>query len=338
MDVSNTPLGRLTPEKAGYALLVELSLLRKDKTVFGKFVYDRLTNLRVGDTGYSLNLHECVLDFIELCQNFETTEFAVPTFGSLYRTRDGAFDPNYDLFHHEIPMLVDGANFVQLLKAFITLLQAMHKRFFMTVDPTSTDTSRAVYFIKDGDVKHERRTAAFCDFLHMFQRVYTCFCMISPSKKEVRDIYNEAGSVAKAHSEEMYREKVALQKGKQVKAEHYKKKQQQQKKKQAASTSTAGTATALRTVDSGASCLSTHSVWGRKQTVLPCTELKAEDVVVEATLPEAAAAADSGSESVESAEAAAADSGSESSEEGFTLVQKKQQPKPNPKARFYKRR
>ncbi len=319
MDVSNTPLGRLTPEKAGYALLVELSILQKDETLFGKFVYGRLTNLRVGDSGYLLNLHECVLEFVELCQNFETMEFAVPTVGSLYRTRDGAFDPNYDLFHHEIPMLVDGANFVQLLKAFITLLQAMHKRFFMTVDPTCTDTSRAVYFVKDGDVKHERRTAAFCDFLHRFQRVYTCFCMISPNKKEVRDIYNEAGAVAKAHSEEMRQKKSVLQKGKQAKAEYYKKKQQQQKKQ----------AAALQPVDSGASCLSTHSVWGRKQTVLPCTELQAEDVVVEATLPaavaEPAAAADS--ESSES---------SESSEEGFTLVQKKQQPKPKP--RYYKRK
>jgi hypothetical protein len=208
-DITNTPLGKLTPEKAAIALLVELNLLAEDTTVFGQTVYSRLTNLRVGPSGYPLNLHTCILDFFEVCCRYETTEFAVPTFGSLYRTRNGKFDPNYDLFFDEIEKIVDEANFMQLLKAFITLLQAMYRRFFMTDDPACQDMARAVYFVKEGDVKHERRSETFYDFLAEFRRTYIPFCMISPDKREIRAIYSEAGAASKAFFEELKKKRVA---------------------------------------------------------------------------------------------------------------------------------
>lgn len=323
-DVSNTALGRLTPEKAGYALLVELNLLRKDDSVFGRFVYERLTNLRVGDTDYVLNLHDCVLEFVELCKNFETAEFAIPTFGSLYRTRDGAFDPNYDLFHHEVVLLVDGANFAQLLKAFITLLQAMHKRFYMTADPTCTDMSRAVYFVKDGDVKHERRTAMFCDFLARFQRVYTRFCMISPSKQEVRAIYGEASAAVKAHCEAMRQKKLKLSQTKKGKVKYY---TQRQEQKAQALQRPVSQVTATAAADGA--CLPRGAVWGGQRTV-PLPALEEAEVAAEPTVATASEPANAASES-------------ESSDgEGFTLVQRrpanpKPKPKPNPK-RFQKKR
>jgi hypothetical protein len=322
-DITNTPLGKLTPEKAAIALLVELNLLAEDDSVFGKTVYARLTNLRVGSSGYLLDLHAAVFDFVEVCSNYETTEFAVPTFGSLYRTRDGGFDPNYDLFHHEVEMIVDEANFMQLLKAFITLLQAMHRRFFMTNDPSCTDMSRAVYFVKEGDVKHERRSQTFYAFLSAFQQTYAPFCMISPDKSEIRAIYSEAGAASKAFFEELKKKRIAKgAKGSKVANASGYKKRQQQKQQQSQKPQQPKSISA----EFAAVKLPANSSWAgqRKipaEPVMAAAAAESEEEPEMAVMPAAAAAA-------------AAAEASETDDDGegeFTVVAKKEKPNPQQK-------
>jgi hypothetical protein len=202
LDVSSKTLPKLTPYTTVLALLVELQILEQSDKDFDKIVYTGLTRVPINGGQTVLNLHELVEDLYDLFQANKDNEFASATFDSLYRTWvKGQFDPNYNLTTTEGTLQVDAANFTQLFKVLIFLSGEMYKRFFMDYDPQITDTSNAFYTVFTDATKKKRTSMAFYQFLNDFRPLYTQFCMISPNKAEIRQIYKDAGEQSKALSE-----------------------------------------------------------------------------------------------------------------------------------------
>ncbi len=205
-------MSKLTPRQAAVAIGVELALLSSGQSVFEKRVYALLSDLPVDDGKYTLDLINVLYEFLSVCEQFEDTEFAEASFGSLYKTwTDKAnFDRNYNLTGIEANLEVDGANLSQLLKVWIFLMSEMFHRFFCTYDPRERDTSKAYYTIMKDTTKRKRTCADFLYFLGCISPIYAQLCMISASKSEIHAVFATAAADAKAEGDRLRQKREAM--------------------------------------------------------------------------------------------------------------------------------
>jgi hypothetical protein len=211
-NISGKKLSKLTPRQVAVAIGVELALLSSGQSVFEESVYTLLSNLPVDDGKYTLDLINVLYQFLSVCEQFEDTDFAEASFGSLYKTwTDKAnFDRNYNLNAFEANLEVDGANLSQLLKVWIFLMSEMFHRFFCTYDPRETDNSKAYYTIMQDTTKRKRTSADFLYFLSCINPIYAQLCMISADKSEIHKVFAQAAADAKAEGERMRQKREAM--------------------------------------------------------------------------------------------------------------------------------
>jgi len=203
-NVGGKQVKNLTPQDVIAALLVEYEIMRSDGSPFCQRVSSALRDIPISKpdgTSITMDLVQLWCELFSLFMAYESYEFAIATFGSMYSTRvdrdTTTFDPNFHISGKEAFSVSDDTAFTKLVKMWNFLMSEMFYRFFYTYDFRTVDTERAYYTVLGDATKKKRATSKFCEFLLAYRPLYAQVCMLSPEKKEIYSIFTDAAAYAK---------------------------------------------------------------------------------------------------------------------------------------------
>jgi len=203
-NVGSKQVKNLTPRDVVAALLVESEIMRSDGSPFCQRVSAALREIPISKpdgTTITMDLVQLWCELFSLFMAYESHEFAIATFGSMYSTRvdrdTTTFDPNFHISGKEAFSVSDDTAFTKLVKMWNFLMSEMFYRFFYTYDFRTVDTERAYYTVLGDATKKKRATSKFCEFLLAYRPLYAQVCMLSPEKKEIYSIFTDAAAYAK---------------------------------------------------------------------------------------------------------------------------------------------
>jgi hypothetical protein len=219
-NVGGKKVKNLTPRDVVAALLTEYAIMHADKSPFCQTIASSLRKIPIEKQDGSTIVLDVVMlwcEFFSLFQAYESEEFAIATFGSMYGTRIDSetvtFDPNYHISGKEAFSVVDETAFTKLFKMWNFLMSEMFYRFFYTYDFRTIDTEYAYYTVLGDASKKKRTSTKFCEYLLAFRPLYAEVCMFSPEKREIYSIFTDAAAHAK-HLRELKLKKLAEKRAK----------------------------------------------------------------------------------------------------------------------------